>query len=123
MSRSVRTTVPACLTLALGFAFGSGAEGAPPPVLDRELFFGNPEIAAAQLSPDGRAIVFVAADTALIKRLYLRPLANPEARVIPGDANKQGAEILNQLPRRQAVEAMSALTAKLVRNDRPRGGT
>jgi uncharacterized protein len=45
-----------------------------------------------------------------------------EPRVIPGDANKQGAEILNQLPRRQAVEMMSAITAKLVRNDRPRGG-
>jgi short-subunit dehydrogenase len=43
-----------------------------------------------------------------------------ELRVIPGDANKQGAELLNQLPRRQAVEMMSALTAKLVRNDRPR---
>ena len=46
-----------------------------------------------------------------------------EPRVIPGDANKQGAEILNQLPRRQAVEMMSAITWKLVRNDKPRGGT
>lgn len=44
-----------------------------------------------------------------------------EPRVIPGDANKQGAELLGQLPRRQAVEMMSALTAKLVRNDKPRG--
>jgi hypothetical protein len=45
-----------------------------------------------------------------------------EPRVIPGDANKQGAELLNRLPRRQAVEMMSAITARLVRNDRPRGG-
>jgi len=44
-----------------------------------------------------------------------------EPRVIPGDANKQGAELLNQLPRRQAVEMMSAITSKLVRNDKPRG--
>lgn len=43
-----------------------------------------------------------------------------EPRVIPGDTNKQGAELLAQLPRRQAVEMMSAITAKLVRNDRPR---
>ncbi len=41
-----------------------------------------------------------------------------EPRVIPGDANRQGAELLTQLPRRQAIEAMSAITAKLVRNDR-----
>jgi dipeptidyl aminopeptidase/acylaminoacyl peptidase len=59
MSRSVRTTLPACVTLALGFAFGPGAEAAPPPVLDRELFFGNPEIANAQLSPDGRYMAFL----------------------------------------------------------------
>src|SRR5262245_18602986 len=30
-----------------------------PPVLDRELFFGNPEIAGAQLSPDGKYIAFL----------------------------------------------------------------
>jgi dipeptidyl aminopeptidase/acylaminoacyl peptidase len=29
-----------------------------PPIIDRELFFGNPEIASATLSPDGRYIAF-----------------------------------------------------------------
>jgi hypothetical protein len=32
---------------------------APPPVLDRELFFGDPEIIGAQLSPDGQYIAFL----------------------------------------------------------------
>ena len=43
--------------------------------------------------------------------------------LIPGDANRQGAELLAQLPRRQAIEMMSQLTAKLIRNDRPRPGS
>src|SRR5207247_9583740 len=30
-----------------------------PPLIDRELLFGNPEIAGAQLSPDGRFIAFL----------------------------------------------------------------
>ncbi|MFU8832852.1 MAG: alpha/beta fold hydrolase, partial [Wenzhouxiangella sp.] len=30
-----------------------------PPLLDRDLFFGDPEISAAQLSPDGRFITFI----------------------------------------------------------------
>jgi dipeptidyl aminopeptidase/acylaminoacyl peptidase len=30
-----------------------------PPLLDRELFFGNPEIGAAQLSPDGKYVAFL----------------------------------------------------------------
>jgi len=40
--------VPAAVSLA-----------APPPVLDREIFFGDPEIASATLSPDGRYIAFL----------------------------------------------------------------
>jgi dipeptidyl aminopeptidase/acylaminoacyl peptidase len=30
-----------------------------PPIIDRELFFGDPEIAGAQLSPDGKYIAFI----------------------------------------------------------------
>ena len=30
-----------------------------PPVIDRELFFGNPEITSATLSPDGKYLAFV----------------------------------------------------------------
>ena len=30
-----------------------------PPLIDRSLFFGNPEIAGAQLSPDGQYIAFL----------------------------------------------------------------
>jgi dipeptidyl aminopeptidase/acylaminoacyl peptidase len=30
-----------------------------PPLIDREIFFGNPEIAGAQLSPDGRYLAFL----------------------------------------------------------------
>jgi dipeptidyl aminopeptidase/acylaminoacyl peptidase len=58
MNRLVRTAAVAAL--ALGFAAGAAAaEAGLPPLLDRELFFGNPEIAAAQLSPDGQYIAFL----------------------------------------------------------------
>ncbi|MEW6269469.1 MAG: SDR family NAD(P)-dependent oxidoreductase [Thermodesulfobacteriota bacterium] len=43
-----------------------------------------------------------------------------EPLVIPGETNRQGAALIAQLPRRQAIEVMSAVTARLVRNDRPR---
>jgi len=35
-----------------------GAGAGLPPLIDRELFFGNPEIATATLSPDGKFIAF-----------------------------------------------------------------
>ena len=34
-------------------------EASPPPQLDRELFFGDPEISGAQISPDGAFIAFI----------------------------------------------------------------
>ncbi|MGH9871703.1 MAG: S9 family peptidase [Pyrinomonadaceae bacterium] len=36
-----------------------GQAGTQPPIIDRELFFGDPEISGAQLSPDGKFISFV----------------------------------------------------------------
>src|SRR5882672_646562 len=36
-----------------------GAAAGPPPIIDRELFFGDPEIAGAQISPDGQYIAFL----------------------------------------------------------------
>jgi len=60
MNRLVRTLVLATLALGLvpGAPAADGASGLPP-LLDRELFFGNPEIAAAQLSPDGQYVAFL----------------------------------------------------------------
>ncbi len=34
-------------------------EAGPPPLIDRELFFGDPEISGAQISPDGNFIAFI----------------------------------------------------------------
>lgn len=38
--------------------------------------------------------------------------------VVPGELNRQGAEGLARLPRREAIELLSGITGKLVRNDR-----
>jgi hypothetical protein len=65
-----RTAATAALVLALASpALAQGAATARaagaaqatglPPLLDRELFFGNPEITGAQISPDGQYIAFI----------------------------------------------------------------
>ena len=41
-----------------------------------------------------------------------------EPFVVPGELNRQGSDLMTRLPRRQAIEMMSQITAKLVRNDR-----
>src|SRR5216684_2232676 len=37
----------------------SAQEKGLPPLIDRELFFGDPEISGAQISPDGKFIAFI----------------------------------------------------------------
>jgi dipeptidyl aminopeptidase/acylaminoacyl peptidase len=40
------------------FVLSASAQNGLPPLIDREIFFGNPEIAGAQISPDGKYIMF-----------------------------------------------------------------
>jgi hypothetical protein len=37
-----------------------------------------------------------------------------EPTLVPGDANRQGAQLLASLPRRQAIELMSDITGRLL---------
>jgi short-subunit dehydrogenase len=41
-----------------------------------------------------------------------------EPSLVPGAGNREGAEALRALPRRQAIELMSTITSALRRNDR-----
>src|ERR1700678_3166682 len=54
-----------CLALAVSSLVAQNVKdnqaspGGLPPLIDRELIFGNPEISGAQLSPDGKYIAFL----------------------------------------------------------------
>jgi dipeptidyl aminopeptidase/acylaminoacyl peptidase len=48
-----------CLLIVASMAMAQNKPAGLPPLIDRDLFFGNPEIAGAQLSPDGRFIAFL----------------------------------------------------------------
>ncbi len=48
-----------CLTVFFVFNLNISAQNGLPPLIDRELLFGNPEIAGAQISPDGKFIAFI----------------------------------------------------------------
>lgn len=60
--RNTRTIVRWSVALAIvctPLATAVAQNGKLPPLIDRELFFGNPEISGAQISPDGRYISFL----------------------------------------------------------------
>jgi len=59
MRQILRVQLTAGTALLLGLLLAPAAEPIPPPLVDREIFFGNPEIANAVLSPDGRFLAFL----------------------------------------------------------------
>jgi dipeptidyl aminopeptidase/acylaminoacyl peptidase len=66
-----------CLSLAVSAAGAQDKKPAgPPPLIDRDLIFGNPEIAGAQLSPDGQYIAFLKPwkDT---RNVYVKAVSEP----------------------------------------------
>lgn len=80
-----------CLTLAA--ATTGRAQGGLPPLIDRQLFFGDPEISGAQISPDGQYISFIkpfkGTRNIWVKRAgepfsAARPITNDTKRPIPG---------------------------------------
>ena len=52
------------------------------PILDRELFFGNPEIAAGQLSPDGKWISFMKANNGILN-IWIKKFDEPFEKARP----------------------------------------
>ncbi len=82
------TTV--ALAAALAAAAPAGAQSAAqPPVLDRELFFGDPEISGAQLSPDGQYLSFIKPFKGT-RNIWVKKAAEPfsAARVLTADTKR-----------------------------------
>lgn len=61
-------------------------QGTPPPLIDRELFFGDPEISGAQISPDGKYISFIKPykDT---RNVWVKGVAEPFEKAKPVTAD------------------------------------
>ncbi|GMU38302.1 MAG: S9 family peptidase [Phycisphaerae bacterium] len=67
--------IASALTLA-GAAPSAMAQGTPSPLIPREVFFGNPDKAGVQLSPDGKQIAFLAPVNDVLN-VWVGPIADP----------------------------------------------
>lgn len=67
----------------------SQAQGDLPPIIDRDIFFGNPEITGAQLSPDGKYMAFVKPYNE-VRNIWVKEADAPfeEAKPVTADTNR-----------------------------------
>lgn len=68
--------------VALSLAQTAPAQGRPVPLIDRQLFFGDPEISGAQISPDGNFIAFVKPFNGT-RNIWVKRTAEPFAAAHP----------------------------------------
>lgn len=73
--------IPLALGLAL-FADSEASAQAGTPLLDRELFFGNPQISGGQLSPDGKFISFMKPYQGIMN-VWVKEFAEPFEKARP----------------------------------------
>jgi dipeptidyl aminopeptidase/acylaminoacyl peptidase len=66
----------ACILLVASLVSANPDKAAVPPLIDRDVIFGNPEIAAAELSPDGNYVAFLKPwkDT---RNVYVKAVGEP----------------------------------------------
>ncbi|MCE1229650.1 MAG: S9 family peptidase, partial [Firmicutes bacterium] len=82
------------LALSLVAASSGGAatpkakspKGQLPPLLDREIFFGNPEISGGQLSPDGKYIAFIK-PLKEVRNVWVKKVGEPYSAARPVTAD------------------------------------
>ena len=73
-----RPPVERCISAVVTavFLIPGFANGAVPPVIDRALFFSDPEISAPQLSPDGKSLAFLKPSKG-VRNIWVKRVAEP----------------------------------------------
>jgi dipeptidyl aminopeptidase/acylaminoacyl peptidase len=75
-----------------GLAIRLPAAAELPPLIPREVLFGNPERTNPQLSPDGKRLAWLAPDTNNVLQIWVRTLGQNDDRIVTAD-KKRGIRI------------------------------
>jgi dipeptidyl aminopeptidase/acylaminoacyl peptidase len=59
-----------------------------PPLIPRDVLFGNPDRAAVQISPDGKHLAYLASDDKNVLQVWVRPIDKAEAKKITSDEKR-----------------------------------
>ena len=76
------------LLCILGVALALPVRAELPPLIPRAMFFGNPERAYPQLSPDGRQLAWLAADTNNVLQIWAQTLGEDDSRIVTADKKR-----------------------------------
>jgi len=85
-SRSRRAAVAAVIALSLFTGLSSWAD--LPPLIPREILFGNPEKAAPQISPDGKKLAWLAPDKKNVLQVWVQTIGQKDEKAVTADKKR-----------------------------------
>ncbi len=74
--------------LVLTTAVAATAHAELPPLIPREVLFGNPDKASVQISPDGKYLAYLASDDKNVLQVWVKPVEKGEAKKITSDEKR-----------------------------------
>jgi len=83
-------TDPFAVTVALALltAATSTARAELPPLIPREVLFGNPERVSPQISPDGKRLAWIAPNTNNVLQVWIKTVGKEDDRVVTADKKR-----------------------------------
>ncbi|HXH41828.1 MAG TPA: S9 family peptidase [Thermoanaerobaculia bacterium] len=83
LSRTIGVAAVAAFALVAPFTYAD-----QPPVISREVLFGNPERAAPQLSPDATRIAWLAPDKKNVMQVWVRTIGQSDEKMVTADKKR-----------------------------------
>ena len=80
------------LSLAISLLLSVSLLAQQPPLIPRDVLFGNPERAAPQLSPDGKRLAWLAADKKNVLQVWVKTIGGSDDKMVTAD-KKRGIRI------------------------------
>ena len=76
-----------CLCLA-GLLIAGGSRAELPPLIPREILFGNPERTSPALSPDGKRLAWLAPDTNNVLQVWVKTVGKDDDKIVTADKKR-----------------------------------
>ena len=74
------------LVTVLGTSMSTQAE--PPPLIPRDILFGNPEKTSPQISPDGKRLAWIAPDKKNVLQVWVKTIGKDDDKVVTADPKR-----------------------------------
>ena len=76
------------ITIVLSLVLTATVQGELPPLISRDILFGNPERTSPALSPDGKRLAWLAPDTNNVLQVWVKTVGKDDDKIITADKKR-----------------------------------